>query len=1021
MEFKRLLSALLCIALFASMVCIGTVSASATDTSYSRAAEKIDENYAYDGELGVHYEKDATTFNLWAPTAIDVKVNIYEKGSDDEVGTYKVGTYTLEKDLSGDKWNGVWTITLVGNWVELYYDYSVTLENGKTNLTCDPYAKAVGVNGDRAMIVDLDKTDPDGWENDKHIFVDKQSDAIVWELQIKDFSYNENSGVSAENRGKYLAFTENNTTVNGEGKSATGIEYLKSLGVNYVQLNPFYDFGSIDETGDDSQFNWGYDPKNYGVPEGSFSSNPYDGYVRINECKQMIKALHDAGIGVIMDVVFNHTYSTDSVFEKTVPNYYYRKTVSGGFSNGSGCGNDTASERAMFRKYMIDMCKYWVDEYHVDGYRFDLMGLHDVETMNLIRDELDKIDQRVIMYGEGWNMSTNYASITCTGEKTYMCTQANANKVNSRIAFFNDKIRDGIKGGVFDGLTAKGFIHGNTISSSSINYGIRANTLGNNGWKASQPSQCVTYASCHDNATLYDKIVAPLHGTDVDFRKRYEDCIQLNKLSAATVLTSQGISFFLAGEEMGRSKDGNENSYNSAATLNMLDWKNTVTNADLVSYYKGLIDIRKSFSPFTSADNSFQSSYTLNTSLAATSPYVAYTVKNNTQGEWANMAVILNGSTDEQSVTLKDKTCTEWVIIANGEQAGVKSLGEVSGSTFTVPASTAVIAVDKESFENVSTGVNKTNITIEHRLERDNKLLATQVISGNPSESYDTAASDDILFKYDVTRIEGDANGEFGDSDKTVTYYYDTFVCDSIKNGDLDGDGVVTILEATLIQKYLAKATELSDEQLAKADYNYDGQVDINDATFVQKYLAGMNIFFGSVTTKYVYIDESGKEVSIADDKYSEYRIGSPYTTDIADVKAYSVDEENLPENASGLVSGDIVVKYFYKFTGMDVTVHVKHNGSMNWTPYIWAWDARGDAFSEWPGDPLSDIEDGWFTIKFNVSGDSPYNIIISNNATNQTMDYEGFTASEVWAVIDDAKYSNFSADYLTFYYSKPE
>ncbi|HCB94535.1 MAG TPA: glycoside hydrolase family 13 candidate a-glycosidase (amylase-related), partial [Ruminococcus sp.] len=387
---KKIVSAVLAVCMLASTSIVTSFAATDTsesvgaDTKYTTAAQEIDNKYAYNGDdLGATYTKDNTIFKVWSPTATEVKVNIYTKGSDNEDGSAKLGTYTLEKVMENDEWTGLWSVNLSGDWKNYYYTYSITTtdtthmgsDTTKTYETQDVYSKAVGVNGNRSMIVDLNDTNPDGWDNDQHILLDKSTSSQVYELHIKDFSYDKDSGVSDANRGKYLAFTENGTTLKNEGELSTCIDYLKQLGITTVQLNPFYDFQSIDESKTDDQFNWGYDPQNYNVPEGSYSSDPYDGNVRIKECKEMIKALHDAGISVVMDVVYNHTYSTDSCFQKIVPDYYYRMNANGTFSNGSGCGNEGATERAMYRNFVIQSVLYWVNEYHVDGFRFDLMGL----------------------------------------------------------------------------------------------------------------------------------------------------------------------------------------------------------------------------------------------------------------------------------------------------------------------------------------------------------------------------------------------------------------------------------------------------------------------------------------------------------------------------------------------------------------------------------------------------------------------------------------------------------------------
>ena len=568
-----------------------TTAASADEkkTDYQAYAAELDKS-AYSGnDLGAVYTEKSTTFKVWSPKASAVSVDIYDYGSEAEGGkSIRTTNMTL------DKKTGVWSATISGDLAGKYYDYAVT--HGKeTKRTADIYARACGVNGKRSMVVDLRKTDPDNWENDLHVMVDKPTNASVWEISVADFSSSETSGVSKSNRGKFLAFTESGTTVDGiQGGTPTCMDYLKKLGVKYVQIMPMYDFGSVDESKDImKQFNWGYDPVNYNVPEGSFSTDPYNGAVRIKECKQMIQALHNAGIGVIMDVVYNHTYSTDSWFQYTVPNYYYRMNEDGTFSNGSGCSNDTASEHLMFRKYMIDSVTYWAKEYHIDGFRFDLMGLHDVTTMNDIRAALDGLyedgsGKKILMYGEAWNMPTK------ADEGTVMANQQNLTQMDDRIGAFDDTIRDAIKGSTAG--ADKGF-----VQSGGKRSDLKTGFLGqsNLGW-ANVPSQCVTYASCHDNLCLYDKLVDSVYGSS-EYRKRHEDLVLMNKLSAAIVMTAQGIPFFLGGEEFCRSKDGDENSYASSREENMLDWKNVESFSDVVEYYRGLLKIRDSFAAFQAA------------------------------------------------------------------------------------------------------------------------------------------------------------------------------------------------------------------------------------------------------------------------------------------------------------------------------------------------------------------------------------------------------------------------------------
>lgn len=682
---KKLLAGVF-IFMFIFTTAVTPVNVSAAE-NYNKTAQQLD-NLAYDGDdLGSVYTKESTSFKVWAPTASKVSLNIYTTGSDDEEGAKKVSA----ADMSFDSGSGVWSTIVQGDLAGMYYTYSVTV-NGKTNETVDIYAKAAGVNGNRGMVVDLDSTDPDGWDDDKNILVKNQTDAIVWEVHIKDFSNQADSGISAKNRGKYLAFTETGTVLSGTD-IPTGIDYLKKLGVTHVQINPFFDFGSVDESNpDDKQYNWGYDPKNYNVPEGSYSSNPYDGNVRINETKQMIKALHDAGIGVIMDVVYNHTHTgEDSFFNLTVPNYYYRFTEDGSWSNGSACTNDTASEHAMYRKFMVDSVYYWAKEYHIDGFRFDLMGLHDTDTMNAIRSELDKLDERIIMYGEAWNMDTNTDAA--------LATQNNMSLLNDRIAAFNDGIRDALKGDNFL-AKGKGFIQGEN-AAVRLHNGIKGAA---DSW-AKAPCRTVTYASCHDNFTLYDKLVASVKESGANYRSRYDDLVNMNKLGAAVILTSQGMPFMLAGEEMARSKDGDDNSFVSSPALNQIDWNNLKLFGDLTSYYAGLIQIRKNFAPFcdpgkTTIDN-------MKIYENTDSRVLAYMIDNKlTAGsQWNKAVCIFNSDTEnDKTITLEGENLPDkWVVIANGDKAGVTSLGEVSGNTVEVLKSSALILVDKDSFDRVKT------------------------------------------------------------------------------------------------------------------------------------------------------------------------------------------------------------------------------------------------------------------------------------------------------------------------------
>ena len=1047
---RSVISLFLVLAMLVSVLSVAVVSTGAAAANpYSEAAMALDAEYAYDGELGAIYTPESTTFKLWAPLATEVKLNRYATGSDSEQGAENLGSLSMEKLMDGEKWTGVWTAAVEGDLVNTYYTYTVTNPNHiykstgfKTVETQDPYSYAVGVNGDRTMIVDLDNTDPEGWDNDTHVLTDKQTEAIIWEVHVKDFSYNPNSGVSDANRGKFLGFTETGTTLNNEGVVSTGIDYLKNLGVTYVQINPMYDFATIDESGSDTQFNWGYDPKNYGVPEGSYSTNPYDGNVRINEAKAMIKALHEAGIGVIMDVVYNHTYSVDSCFTAAVPEYYYRMTATGSYASGSGCGNDTASERAMYRKYMRDMIKYWVNEYHIDGLRFDLMGLHDGETMNLIRDDMDAIDSRIMVYGEGWVMGTEQDPNTCTGTSTFLANQTNAPRVSDRVGFFNDAIRDGVKGREFGGIEP-GFIMGTKSSAIATN-------IAGTSWGAISPEQVVSYTSCHDNYTLYDKMVYIEYinkNKSADYRTRYNDLIAENKLAASIISTAQGADFLLAGEEMGRSKDGDKNSYKSPATLNMIDWSLLETNADLVSYYRGLFELRKVFTPFTSnvsmADtNDYK--YNFITSAGTSVNTVAYTIENNTPGEWNKIAVVYNGSTSLSPVTFnttEDTSITqdtEWVIIVNDKQAGIKKLGEVKGKTFMVPAHSAIIAVEKNTFEACALKSSFTDLTVKCVYDKTGETLSEWIQSGKPGEGYSVSPESSIPIDYEVASIEGDPSGVYGEENKTVTFHFDDYVPTPFKApyGDVNDDNEVDIDDATTVQRFLVGMVDLDAEHEARGDYDGDGSTEIMDVTVLQRWLSDMIPAICTITTHHLNID-TGEEV--AADDIQRVRYGDSYKTDSRMISFYEYQEsEGVTE---GIAKRDATVTYKYLYSVKSPIIHVKHSGSATWAPYLWAWAYEGNdgkngaainSYKSWPGYKIPSADaDGWYTTTFNIPGGLNYYFIISNNGNPQTKDYglvngenvgiSYFDYPEIWVVIQDDLVGKNNGDWCKYYNYNPD
>lgn len=548
-------------------------------------SREFEEKYTYAGnDLGAVYEKEKTTFKVWAPTAEKVMLHLYTAGSTGEAGEKELLQVEMKK-----REQGIYEKQVKGDLHGVYYTFSVTVD-GETRETGDIYAKAAGVNGKRSMVVDLEKTNPKGWEEDTHVF-HPLGKTWVWEVHIGDFSNDPASGVREEYRGKYLAFTEN-TTLNQDGVHPTCVNYLKELGITHVHLLPSFDYGSVDESKCDT-FNWGYDPVNYNVPEGSYATDAFHGEVRIREFKEMVAALHKAGISVVMDVVYNHTHSLDSFFNATVPYYYYRTWEDGTYSDGSACGNDTASDRAMFRKYMMDSVLHWVQEYHVDGFRFDLMGLHDTQTMNEIRKVLNELEdgEQIFLYGEPWS-----AGPSALKESESFATKEAMKKLAEGIAVFNDDTRDAVKG-PYDKLEVPGFVNGKKGLEEKIKRGIQGLFDEKEKVQPVSPAQLLNYVSAHDNSTLWDKLVDSVK-KDQDYETRHEDLLAMNKLAAAIVQFSAGIPFMQAGEEAGRTKQGEDNSYNLSKELNRLDWNRMYKFQDLISYYKGLHEVRNQFSGF---------------------------------------------------------------------------------------------------------------------------------------------------------------------------------------------------------------------------------------------------------------------------------------------------------------------------------------------------------------------------------------------------------------------------------------
>ena len=611
------------------------------DTDYFAA------NYHYDGDdLGAIINGSGTTFKVWAPTASKVVLNLFTAGNG-------VDAYKSVDMVRGEK--GVWAHTEeCGHGT--YYTYTVTTAVG-TQEAVDPYAKSAGVNGKRGMVVDLSRTNPTGWGNAALSSpISSYSEAIIWEVHVRDFS---NKISSSNYKGKYLAFTETGL-VNEHGKSV-GVDYLKELGITHVHLLPVYDYASVDETKPDTQFNWGYDPENYNVPEGSYSTDPYNGEVRIKEYKEMVKSLHDAGIGVIMDMVYNHTYDANSSLNKIVPYYYYRYTNTGVNSSASGCGNDTASERYMFGKFMVDSTSYWVKEYKLDGLRFDLMGLHDLETMQEIESAVHTINPNAIIYGEGWTMGA-------TIDGSAQANQANISKITptgnaiGSIAVFNDAIRDGLKGSVFE-KTSKGYINGSSKATlSKVLFGIKGGVGVGIGWSV-ENSMVINYMSAHDNNTLWDKLLLSNPNYSDEMRN------DMNNLGAAILMISKGTPFWQAGEEMLRTKGGDENSYKSSDAVNNIDWSMLAEGTiqyETMLYYKGLIEMRKAYPIFTDPSS------TVTSEQIGDKGSVAVTIED---GNGGKVLVIINPTETNFTYTLSG----EWNLIADSKRASSSVLARERG------------------------------------------------------------------------------------------------------------------------------------------------------------------------------------------------------------------------------------------------------------------------------------------------------------------------------------------------------
>lgn len=625
-------------------------------------SEEFDNLFYYGGnDLGNIYTPQHTKFRLWAPTASEAKLVTYKKWSD------KIGTEINMQQ--GEK--GTWKAELKGNQKGLFYTYKVKIGDKWTEAV-DPYVRAASVNGDKGAVVDLEETNPKKWKANKKPKFKNPEDAIIYELHVRDLSIQPESGI--KQKGKYLGVTEKGTK--GPEGVKTGLDHMKDLAVTHVQFLPIFDYASVnEETLNEPQYNWGYDPKNFNVPEGSYSTNPYEPTVRITELKQMIQTLHDNNLRVVMDVVYNHMYNAaESNFHKLVPGYYYRYNEDGTLANGTGVGNDTASERKMMRKFMVDSVTYWAKEYNLDGFRFDLMGIHDFETMNEIRKAVNQIDPSIILHGEGWDLNTPLAA-------ELKANQKNAEKMKG-IAHFNDNIRDGLKGSVFE-EKENGFVNGKQNMEERIKKGITAGIdYDTNSSTYQDPEQVLTYVEAHDNHTLWDKLELTNSGDSEEMRK------QMHKLSSSILLTSQGIPFLHAGQEFMRTKYGDHNSYKSPDSINQMDWLRRAAFNNEVEYMKGLIDLRKKYPAFrmTSAEQIKKHIAFID----VPKNIVAYTIDGKGSGNKSDSFMVAhNANREAVDITLPSKG--PWKVLVNENQAGSKTLYVVHDNKIKVPALSSLV------------------------------------------------------------------------------------------------------------------------------------------------------------------------------------------------------------------------------------------------------------------------------------------------------------------------------------------
>lgn len=629
----------------------------------------------YGNDLELVYTPEQSVFTLWAPTAENVRLNLYASGEGGE------REEQLEMNKSDD---GTWRISIDRDLKGKFYTFQIEKDGNWLDETPGIWAKAVGINGDRAAVIDWNETNPEGWEEDRAPELKLYSDAILYELHHRDFSIAPDSGVT--NKGKFLALTETGTKTS-EGE-ATGLDHLKELGVTHIHILPSFDFATVDETKlEENNYNWGYDPKNYNVPDGSYSTDPGNPVTRIREFKEMVKSLHENGLRVVLDVVYNHTASTDhSNFDLTVPGYFYRQNPDGSYSNASGCGNETASEREMVRRYIIESVKFWAKEYHIDGFRFDLMGIHDIETMNRLREELMKIDPSIIVYGEGWLAADSPLPPEQRAVKDHVGQMEG-------IAVFCDDFRDGVRGSTFDEQNA-GYASGNIDGHyEPVKFGIVGCTqhpqvnydglLYSSGPYAAAPSQVVNFLACHDGYTLVDKLKLSVQGEHAE-----EEIVRIDKLAHTILLTGQGIPFIRGGEEIMQDKQGVANSFNSPDSVNQIEWSFKTKNRDVFDYIKGLIALRKAHPAFRIPTTEGVQQW-LNFMDTGDSGVIAYTLGECANGdEWKEILVAYNGNRHEASIYIPEQ---EWTVACRDGQINPEGLDHIGGGDVSIAPSSVLI------------------------------------------------------------------------------------------------------------------------------------------------------------------------------------------------------------------------------------------------------------------------------------------------------------------------------------------